>query len=161
MAQGLAIIVDGDPHGNFNEGYISGTPKPGTHLEIVPATAPVGGRFTWRARTAANGSKGPIVVLVNDFEQGHVATDAVVSGTGGHKMYWPLPGDDLNCLVAESTGTGTSGENAIGDRLAVNTSGMLMAGGSLATQPYYLLDRTGLESYATSLRWVKFLGSFA
>lgn len=161
MARGLSIVINADARGNWDEGYISGTPKPGTHVEIVPATAPVGGRFTWRARSAANGAKGPIVLLVNDYEQGHIATDAVVTGTGGHKLYWPLPGDDLNCLVAESSGTGTSGSNALGDRLAVNTSGMLMAGGSLATQPYYLLDLTGTDAYATSLRWVKYLGSFA
>lgn len=161
MARGAAIVVNADNRGYWDEGIVTDTSKPGTHMEIVPATNPTGGRFSYRARSAANGAKGPIVLLLNDWEQGIVATTATVANTGGHKLYWPLPGDDLNCLVAESSGTGTSGENAIGDRLAVNTSGLLMAGGALATQPYWLLDRTGLETYASALKWVKYLGSFA
>src|SRR5262245_23392713 len=122
MARGAAIVINADVKGNWDEGIVTDTSKPGTHMEIVPAVAPTGGRFSYRARSAANGAKGPILILVNDWEQGQVATTAMVANTGGHKFYWPLPGDDLNCLVAESTGTGTSGENAIGDKLAVNTS---------------------------------------
>lgn len=160
MARGNAIILTADPKGVFDEGIINDTSKPGTFMEIVPATGPTSGRFTWRARSAANGAKGPVVILLNNWEEGQLATSAYTSGDRC-KLYWPLPGDDLNALVAESSGTGTSGENAIGDRLAINTSGMLMAGGSLATQPFYLLDRTGLDAYATALRWVKYLGSFA
>lgn len=161
MARGSAIVINADARGNWEEGKVTDTSLPGTFMEIVPATNPEAGRFSWRARSLANGAIGPVVILVNDWEQGHVATLAVVANTGGHKLYWPLPGDELNALVAESTGTGTSGENAIGDRLSINTSGRLMAGGALATRPFWLLDRTGLETYTTALKWVKFLGCTA
>lgn len=161
MARGLAIVVNADPKGLWEEGYINDTSKPGTHVTIVTNTNPVGGRFFFQAVSRANGSKGPVLILVNDWEQGQIATTAMVSGTGGHKMYWPLPGDELNCIVAESSGTGTSGENLIGDLLAINDSGFLMAGGALATQPYWLLDRSALQTKVTALRWVKYLGSFA
>lgn len=160
MAQGNAIVVNADPKGVVIEGVLSGATSPGTHMEIVPATAPTSGnKFTWRARSSANGATGPIIVLLNDWEQGGAATSSIASG-GLIKMYAPLPGDQLNCRVAESSGTGTAGANLIGDRLSVNTSGLLMAGTS-TVQPYYLLDRTGLDTYTTALKWVMFLGAYA
>lgn len=159
MASGNAIIVNADPRGNFGEGVLSGATYPGVHLEIVPATNPVSERYTWRARSSANGAAGPIVVLLNDWEQGGTGTDQIATAVRV-KFYWPLPGDKMNCRVAESSGTGTSGSNLIGDRLSVNTSGLLMAGTS-TVQPYYLLDRTGLDTYTTALKLVLYLGGYA
>lgn len=163
MARGAAIVLNGAAHGFWEEGIVTDTSLPGTHMEIVPNTNPVGGRFSWRARSAANGAAGPTVILVNNWEEGQVAAPSTTptANTGGHKLYWPLPGDELNALVAESAGTGTSGENLIGDRLSINDSGLLMAGGALTEKPYYLLDRSALASKATRLLWVKFLGSYA
>lgn len=162
MARGNDIIVNADPRGFIEEGYVTDTSLPGTHLEIVPATNPIGGRFSYRARSLANGSPGPVIVLLNDWEQGQIAAPTVTptANTGGHKFYYPLPGDDLNCLMAESAGTGTSGENLIGDTLSINDSGFLMAGTG-TSKPYRLLDRSVLNTKATRLTWVKFLGSYA
>lgn len=159
MAQLTALVLNADNRGKWGEGVISGTPNPGIFLEIVPATNPVSGRFTWRARSAANGAFGPVVELVNNWETGQGVTTAYTSGDRC-KMYWPLPGDELNAVVAESSGTGTLGENLIGDRLSINNSGQLMAGTS-NQQCFYLLDRTGLDTYTTALKWVQFLGSNA
>src|SRR4051812_5417543 len=148
MARGAPIVVNSDPKGNWEPLILNDTSKPGTFLTIVTNTNPVGGTFTFQAVSRANGAKGPVLILVNDWEQGQTAAAnfANVASTGGHKGYWPLPGDELNALVAESTGTGTSGENLIGDLLAINDSGFLMAGGALATQPFWLLDRSALQT---------------
>lgn len=162
MARGNTIIVNADPKGFFEEGYVTDTSLPGTHMEIVPATNPVGMRFSYRARSTANGGPGGTILLINDWEQGQIAAPTVTptANTGGHKLYYPLPGDEVNALVAESSGTGTSGENLIGDSLSLNDSGFLMAGTG-TEKPYRLLDRSVLNTKATRLLWVKFLGSYA
>lgn len=116
--KGSQIIVSAFPQGVFGEGIISGTPLPGTILELVPGVAPVGGRFTWRATTRAAGAVGPIVVLLEDSLQGFTPLTAYVTGTRCF-FYWPLQGESINCLV-EVPGTGT-GQNAttIGEKLIV------------------------------------------
>lgn len=163
MTRGAAIVLNSMFRGNWENLVLNDTSKPGTFLGIVAATNPVGGAFLWQARGLTPGSPGPVLILVNDWEQGQTAAANFpnVASTGGHKGYWPLPGDELNALVAESSGTGTSGENNIGDRLAIRADGLLLAGGSLTSQPFYLLDRSSLAAKATALRWVKFLGSYA
>lgn len=156
MAQNIPIVLSADPHGTWMEGKLTDTSLPGTHVEIVPATAPVGGRFSWRARSSANGAADPIVFTVNMWEAGHTVTTTPTANDRA-KFYWPKNGEEFNLRVAESSGTGTLGENLIGDRLSVNNSGMLMAGTS-TSKPYYLLDRTGLDTYTTALKWVQYLG---
>src|SRR5262252_5965258 len=81
--KGTEIIVSAYPRGVREECVISGTPKPGTCLEIVPATLPINGRFTYRLVTRANGSKGPVVIAEKDRLQGKTELDAYVSGTQG------------------------------------------------------------------------------
>lgn len=163
MARGNAIVLNAAAYGFWEEGIVTDQSLPGTHMEIVPNVNPTGARFSWRAKSAAAGVACPTVLLINDWEQGQIAapTTTPTANTSGHKLYWPLPGDDVNALVAESAGTGTSGENLIGDRLAINSSGFLMAGGALTVRPYYLLDRSAVFTKATRLLWVKFLGSYA
>ena len=160
MALGVAIVANADAKGRWCEGVLSGTPSPGTFMEILPATNPVSGRYSFRARSSAGGSADAVLIMVNNWEGGQINTTAGTSGDRV-KLYWPLPGDELNALVAESAGTGTSGENLIGDRLAINSSGLLYAGGSLTQRPFWLIDRTGLSATATSLRLVWYIGHAA
>lgn len=156
MAQGTPIVLSADPKGVWMEGKLTDTSLPGTHVEIVPATAPVGGRFSWRARSSANGAADPCVFTVNMWEAGATVTTTPTANDRG-KFYWPFNGEEYNLRVAESSGTGTASQNAIGDRLSVNDSGLLIAGTS-TSKPYYLLDRTGLDVYTTALKWVQYLG---
>ena len=44
---GTNVIVVTSPNGRKIEGIISGTPKPGTWMQIKPSVAPINGRFTW------------------------------------------------------------------------------------------------------------------
>lgn len=162
MALGNKILVNTEPKGRRQSCIISGTPKPGTHMEMVPATGPNGsGLYTYRTLTRADGAKGPLVVLLEDDEQGKTATDAYVSGTVG-KLYWPLAGDELNLLKRDQPGTGTVGFDNVGDLLAIDgASGMLQAGGSLASQPYQLLEDLTADQSANSLVFVQCLGGTA
>ena len=47
MAKGNEIIVSSEPRGRFEECIVSGTPKPGTVIDIKPTVAAVSGRFTY------------------------------------------------------------------------------------------------------------------
>lgn len=160
MAKGTEIVLSADPKGHFGEGIVSGTPKPGTCMELVPATNPVSGRFTYRAVTRANGAKGPICVLLPDRLQGKLSTDAYVSGDRCF-LYWPIAGEELNMLLRDTVGTGTAGEENIGDLLAVEKdTGELMAGGALASTPFQLMEHRGVAA-SDELVFVTYLGNNA
>lgn len=168
MALGQEIVIESQPKGKWDAGTISGTPKPGTCLEIVPGTLAVNGRFTWRAVSRNDGAKGPIAVLVNDFNQGKLSTDAYVSGEFAPNIYWPIAGEELNMLLRYQPGTGTVNSETVGDLLEVDgASGKLQAvgtggpTGTHASAPFMLLEHLGVSAGADSLVWVKYLGNLA
>lgn len=157
MAKGTEIVLAGEPQGVFLEGIISGTPKPGTIMQIKAATTPVAGRFTYEARSTTAGSKGLIAVLLKDSLQGKTETDAYVSGTRGF-LYCPLMGEDLNCLVGDVAGT--ADDVAIGDLFGVNNDGTLKANSSYTSAPFAALEVV-TDPTAAYLLWVKYLGNNA
>lgn len=155
MAEGNKILITGDPHGNFLSGYINGTPKPGTVMQVKAATEPVAGRHTWEVYAppdSADGyrTQGPLAVLLEDDEQGKTASDAYVTGTIG-KLYCPLPGDDLNMLVKNISGTGDT--FAIGDLLIVDDdSGKLIATtGTVEAEPFVVMETVATALTADTL----------
>lgn len=163
--KGNRIILEGSPKGKFMECVISGTPKPGTFMEIVGSTAPVGGRFTFRATTRNDGTKGPIVILKEDDIQGKRYSDAYVSGTVGF-LYWPIAGEEFNAMYRYAPGTSTVSEENIGDLLEIDgATGMLQAVGSTGpthvSAPFYLLEHLGVALTANAWVWVQYLGNQA
>ncbi len=157
MAQGNEIIVTSPARGVHLEGIIDGTPKPGTVMQIKAATEPVGGRHTWEDYdVAADGDQRLIAVLLPDALQGKLATDAYVSGDRGF-LYVPLPGEDLNMLVLNISGTGDL--FAIGDILMVNDGdGKLIATtGSPESEPFIVMQTVAAITVDT-LIWCKFTG---
>ena len=155
---GSKIIASAEPRGHYEGVIISGTPLPGTVMEIVPSTLPVNGRFTYRACTRANGAKGGHPVLLEDEEQGMLPTTAYVSGTRG-KVYWPMAGEELNMLVNYSAGTGTAGEYNVGDALSIQNDGVLIATTGTSA-PFQLLEFIGIMT-TDSLMLCKYLGNNA
>lgn len=169
MAKGKSIIVSSNPKGNFGEGIISGTPKPGTLMEKVAATAPVGGRFTYQVAQRASGAIGPIIILLEDDLQGKLGVsstaaytggppapgDAYVSGTRGF-LYWPVSGEDFNLIVASVAGT--ADDVAIGDLFGVQTAtGKLLANSSFAATPFES-NEVVTDPTADYMLWVTFRG---
>ena len=117
------IVVSPAPRGRFINGYIDGTPKPGTVMQIKAATEPVGNRFTFTAYAPGSDGdnpKGPIFMLCEDRLQGYTVDDAYVAGTMG-LLYAPLPGDELLGLLADVAGTDTD-TYAIGDLFMIDNS---------------------------------------
>lgn len=109
-----SIVVSPEPRGRFVNGIISGTPKPGTIMEVVPGTAKVQGKHTYRVATQGGDGQrpnGPIAILLEDNVQGLTVDDAYESGQVG-LLYYPLPGDELLALVKSGEDT-TSAVNLI------------------------------------------------
>lgn len=157
MAKGNEIILTAIPGGVFDEGIISGTPKPGTILEVM-ATALVGGRPTFRAVTRSTGAKGPIAVLLPDWLNGKTSGDAMTSGQRV-QVYWPEAGDELNLLVADVSGT--ADDVAIGDLFGVETvTGKLKANSSYTSAPFAAMEAV-TDPTADYLLFVKYLGNQA
>ncbi len=157
MARGNRIIVSSDPKGVYLEGIVSGTPKPGTIMEIkYSVTTLTGGEWTWQAfQTDADGKPGLIAVLLEDRLQGKTTTDAYVAGTRCF-LYCPVAGEDMNCLVQNLSGT--ADDHAFGERLMVdNSSGMLIANSSGTSVPFILLE-TITDPVADTLAWCKYTG---
>jgi len=156
MAKGNDIIVTAEPRGIFLEGFVSGTPKPGTVMQVVASTEPVGGQHTWEVfNQAADGTLALIAVLLPNHLEGKLATDAYASGDRCY-LYCPAAGEDLNMLVANISGTGDA--FAIGARMMVDdTTGKLVADSSGASVPFIVMETVAALT-ADTLVWCKYTG---
>jgi len=159
--RGTGIIVTADPQGVFMEGYIatSNTPKPGTVMQCDYSVALVGGRHTFKVFDAdADGGrpKSPLWVLLEDHLSGKTYDTAYAAGDRCF-LYCPKPGEELNMLLLDVSGTGddhTKGEVLIVD----DTTGKLIATtGSPETEPFVLLE-TVTDPTADTLAWVQYTG---
>jgi hypothetical protein len=169
MAKGNKIIVSAQPKGVFEGCVVSGTPKPGTCMEIVAATALKGGRWTYEAAgtTAAAGAKGmaadgdniAIAVLLSDLDAagfGRLATTAFVDGDRAN-VYYPLPGEELNMLFFNISGTGD--DVVLGTKLIVDdgTGQVFTSTGTVESEPFIALEAL-TDPTADQLIWCKATG---
>ncbi len=176
MARGTSIVVSADPKGHFDEGIIQDTSVPGTLMEMVPTTAPAGGRFNYRARSQAAGAVGPICVLREDVFQGKLGVGAItpsvtsggVTKVGGYGavgdayvsgtrcfLYWPIAGEELNLVLGDVAGTGDKVTQ--GDLFAVNNNGKLIADSSNNDAPFQALETINPIT-ADTVVWMRYLG---
>lgn len=115
------IVLSNEPKGRFNEGIISGTPKPGYAVQIKAAVEPVNGRHTWElAAPGTDGLNYMCAIVREDENQGYGVDQAYVTGKRFF-YYVPTPGEELNVRVGEVAGTGNT--LAIGDKLMFNATG--------------------------------------
>lgn len=156
MAKGSEIVVTSPQRGVRIGGYVSGTPKPGTVMELY-SSEPVAGRHTWRVyQPGTDGEQRVIAVLDYKWREGKLATDAYETGEY-IELYFPVPGEELNMLVANVAGT--SDHFAIGDVLMVDTgTGKLVATtGSPESEPFQVLETVSALT-ADTLVWCMFTG---
>lgn len=161
MARGSKILVN-TPRGKYLwEGIIATgeTPKPGSIVQIDASVDLVGGRHTWKIYDAdADGGrpKGPYIVLLEDSLQGKTVSDAYAAGDRAFG-YVPLPGDELNLLLDDLTGTGddhTKGEILIVD----DTTGRLIATTGTPETEVAMLLETITDPEADTLAWCVWTG---
>lgn len=169
MAKGNEIILSVPPKGVFEECIVSGTPKPGTVMELKTGVAQVGGRWTYEpagttannstySGMAADGNRLPIAVLLPDHLQGALATTAYVSGSRGF-LYYPVPGEEVNMILKDESGTAADQDFIPGTKLIVDdgTGKLIASAGSPESEPFICLE-TVTDLDADTLTWCKFTG---
>ena len=164
--KGTRIKVSSPWRGVVESAYISGTPKPGTVM-TMKSDAAVGGVFTWEpyGTTAASGGNGVsadgdrklIAVLLEKDQEDKTYDDAYADGDLG-RVYFPLPGEQLNMLVQNQSGTGDS--FAIGDELMVDdgTGKLLACDSDAESQPFTVMETVAALTADTWV-WCRFNGS--
>lgn len=162
MARGNCIKISPCTKGHDVEGIIGAglTPKPGTIMQLQPATSLIGGRHTWELYNAdASGGrpKGPFIVLLENAYRGKTVSDAYDAGERAFG-YIPVAGDELNLLLADVAGTGddhTKGEMLIVD----DTTGKMVATtGSPETEVAMLLETPPADPTEDYLAWCQWTG---
>lgn len=161
MAQGNKIIVTDYPKGYRIGGIIitGETPKPGTIMQIDPTGTRVGKNWIVKAYNRdADGDRpaGPFLVLLEDNKQGKLATDAYAAGDYC-ELYAPLPGDELNLLFFNQSGT--ADDVAVGALLIVDdgTGKVFTTTGSPETEPAMALEAI-TDPTADQLLWCVWSG---
>lgn len=140
MSDHNKIVLTAAPAGRFLEGIVSGTPKPGTMMQIKAATEPSGGRHTWEVfNGAADGERTLVAILLENWFLGKGPTDALANGERC-QLYCPIPGDELQVLLQNQAGTGDA--FAIGDKLIVDdgTGKFIATTGSPESEPFIVME---------------------
>jgi len=140
MAKGNKIVVAAEPLGRFLDVIVDGTPKPGTMMELTPATEPENGRPHVRVyQPGTDGDRKAVMILCEDELQGVAATVAYTDGYYG-RVYFPAMGEEINVLLANIAGTGDS--HAIGELLIADTgTGKFIATtGSPESEPFEIME---------------------
>lgn len=138
-SRGNKVIITAQPQGQKLEGVISGTPKPGTVMEIQTVYYQ-GNRHLWRVyQPGTDGERRVIAVLLEDDYQGKTMDDAYVDGTRGF-LYVPQAGEELNMRLKDVSGT--ADDHTALEMLIVDTgTGLLIATtGSPESEPFQILQ---------------------
>lgn len=166
--RGRCVVVSADAKGRHEEGFVkaSQTFYPGMVVIRDPSVALVGGRHTYKIydETADGDQPTGAFWVVTERLMGMIGlaiTDAVTMGSyaAGEKcsLYSPLPGDDLNLLIKNLTGT--ADDHTAGEKLMVDTgTGKLIATtGTPETEIAQLLE-TITDPVADTLGWCQWSG---
>ena len=158
MALGNEIIVTPDPQGKFKEGYISGSGiKPGMFVQLKAATAAVGGRFTYEVYApGTDGDRRQILIVLPDQLQGRTVDEAYTDGERCF-LYTPAPGEELNAMVKDISGT--ADDIAIGQlfMLDTGTGKLVVTTGTPESEPFRSLEAV-TDPAADYLCHVEFTG---
>ncbi len=158
MSLGNKIVLSPDPQGIRLEGTLSGTPSPGTILEIkASVTTLVNGRPTYQVyQPGTDGDRRPIIVLIPNPYNGQLATAAYVDGDHIF-MYVPQAGEEMNMLVADVAGT--ADDHSFGEIMIVDsgTGKLIATTGSPESEPFQLLE-TITDPVADTLAWCWYTG---
>lgn len=148
---GTRIVVAGPlaRRGVHEAIIVSGTPKPGVVMEIVPSTAAVAGVFTYavygtQAYSSGqyvnnDGDRKAIAVLLEKNDEGKTWDDAYADGDRA-TVYYPAMGEKLNMWFNDVSGTGD--DFKIGEEMMVEdgTGQLLSADDNAEAHPFTCLE---------------------
>lgn len=157
--RGNRIVVNADARGAYEWGYVATAEKPGTIMQIDASVALKAGKHTWvpyNRDADGNRPAGPFAVIVEDLYQGRDNTTAITAGEIT-KMYVPLPGDELNLLFYNQSGT--ADDVALGDLLIVKDAvgKVFKTTGSVETEVAVALEAL-VDPTADVLIWCRWTG---
>jgi len=146
MARGNEIIVNSNPRGVFEEGYVTTgeTFIPGMVVQRDPTVALQGGRHTYKIYNRdADGDRpaGAFWVVTNLLGTllGKTVTESIAAG-GRVALYSPIRGEEINLLVGNLSGT--SDDHVAGEILMVDdgTGKLIATAGTPETEVAQLLE---------------------
>ncbi|MDB4786198.1 hypothetical protein OAG36_00540 [bacterium] len=142
MAKGNEILISNDPRGRIVDGTVEAAIKPGTCVQIDTSQTALNanGRLAYTTyEPGQDGNKVLVAVLLEDMGKGKLATEAYVSGDQC-RVYYPLPGDELNMVISDISGT--ADDHSFGELLMIdNGTGELVASSaSPEEEPFQLLE---------------------
>lgn len=130
-----SIVVSNDPRGRFIEGVLAAgqTPKPGQHISLKSD----GTYEAWNG--AADGERDEVIILCEDILRGRTVDDAYAAGDR-FRAYIPLPGDEVQCLFGNASGT--ADDVLVGDKMIIDdgTGKVIVTTGSPESEPYRALE---------------------
>lgn len=136
---GNKIVVSAEPRGVWMDVIVADALKPGVMVQLK-ATALVSGVPS--VETFAPGTDGKartVMILCEDELQGAIYSTTYTAGSRG-RIYIPLPGELLNILLANISGTGD--DHAIGERVIADTGTgkFIVTTGTPESEPFQLLE---------------------
>ena len=168
--KGTRIIVTSKPRGVFEDVYITGTPQPGTCMEIKPSTEPVGGLYNYQPYgtqaassgqyVSADGDKKAIGILLEYDQEAGIYSRAYVSGDLG-RIYWPVMGEQFNMLLSDVSGTGDT--YVIGQEMmlrnAATLGALISADSDAEVHPFTMLETVATALAAVAWKHCRYNGS--
>lgn len=116
---GTLVAVRVPDDNNPIEGYVSGTPKPGTAMQLKSSVAPKGGRYTYEVFSGGDGERFDLYILGIDYTRGRTYNDAYADGDRCF-LHNPRDGEEYNVRKKAITGTGSPIEDLnVGEFLIV------------------------------------------
>ena len=164
MARGSRVVITSPPMGTFREFIVKTgqTFYPGMVVEIDAAVTLVSGRHT--ARIFGQGADGEQPSgahwVVTEMLQGMTGGVMSQSIAAGERVmcYAPMPGDELNLLIANISGT--ADDHAKGEKLIVDTgTGKLIATTGTPEREVAVLLETITDPTADTLAWCQWSGN--
>lgn len=163
MARGNCTVVSANPRvDGFTEGYVKSgeTHYPGLVVQRDTSVALKGGRPTFKlyARDAdGDHPVGPFYVVTEKLQAsvGKTMSDSIAAGDR-EMVYAPLPGDELNLVISNVSGTATvaAGTLLIPDS---GTGELVVTTGSPETEVALLLEDV-VDNAADQLGWCQWTG---
>lgn len=156
MARGNRIVVNPDAKGQYQWGYLTTAEKPGTVHQRDASVALKAGKHTYKVyQPGADGENplGSYWVLCENLHEGRDANTAYAAGDFA-KFYCPLPGDELNLLLANLAGT--ADDHPLGEKMMLDhgTGKLIVTTGTPEDEVAQLLEAV-TDPTADQLVWVQ------
>jgi hypothetical protein len=163
VAKGNDIVVNGMFGKGRYTSFFNGTGGdlyPGSIVQIDPTVALRGGQHTvvfYNRDADGDQPKGDLILVTHEMQKtiGKLATDAIPSGEM-FQGYSPLPGDDVNLLLADAN-TGTTTEDIAADTMLMvddGTGKLVATTGSPEQEVAVTLEATN-NMAAAALTWCR------